>query len=61
MQGYGKYVLQIASLKYMHSFLLDFLENKFLITALYLHENNAFGTYDIDKSSFEHHIYDIKP
>jgi hypothetical protein len=58
----------------MHSFFiekfdLDFIEYKFLITSLYLHEmlNSVislqimlFWTYNIYKSSFEHHIYDIK-
>jgi hypothetical protein len=48
---------------------LDFIENRFLITSLYYHENvnsvislqiMLFGTYNIDKSSFEHYIYDIK-
>jgi hypothetical protein len=62
-------------LKYMHSFLIvnfdfDFIENKSLITYLYLHnfissvislQIMLFGTYNIDKSSFEHYIYDIKP
>jgi hypothetical protein len=52
----------------MHSFLtekfgLDFIE----INPLYLREMIIsfqimhFETYGIDKSSFEHHIYDIKP
>jgi hypothetical protein len=63
------YALYVNSLKYMHSFLiekfgLDFIENKFLITSLYLHEmlNSVislqimlFGPYKIDKSSLEHH------
>jgi hypothetical protein len=55
----------------MHSFLtetigLDFIENKFLINPLYLREMITsfqimlFESYDIDKSSFEHHMYDIK-
>jgi hypothetical protein len=50
MEEYIKYVLQIfvhiiimKSLKYMHSFLivkfdLNFIENNFFITSLYLHE-----------------------
>jgi hypothetical protein len=59
----------------MHSFFiekksgLDFIENKFLIASLYLHEmlnsvistKMLFETYNIDKSSFEHRIYDTKP
>jgi hypothetical protein len=44
---------------------LDYIENNFLITSLYLHEISFqimhFGTYSIDNSSFEHHIHDIKP
>jgi hypothetical protein len=59
----------------MHSFFigkfdLEFKENKFLITSLYLHEllNSVIsleimliGTYNVDKSKFENHIYEIKP
>jgi hypothetical protein len=59
----------------MHSFLIgkfdfEFIENKFLITSLYLHEMvnlvislqiMRIGTYNIDKSYFEHHMYEIKP
>jgi hypothetical protein len=48
---------------------LDFIENKFLITSLYLHEmlnsvislqKMLFETYNIDTSSVGHRIYNIK-
>jgi hypothetical protein len=59
----------------MHSFLivkidLEFIENKFLITSLCLHEMlnwvislqiMLIGTYNFDKSEFVHHIYEIEP
>jgi hypothetical protein len=58
----------------MHLFLigkfdLEFIENKFLITSLYLHEMLTsvislkimlIGTYNIDISYFEHHICEEK-
>jgi hypothetical protein len=68
---YCKYLYILYIIIKMYAFIsywkidIDFIENKVLLPSFIYMKcyiiKMLFGTYKIYKSSFQHHIYDIKP